>query len=70
MVILDGRLKHIQTLLGSDLGYGETPITCIHAAELVGKIAVTWDSDIVVFHPELLDDNPVHSNHEVYYCTT
>ena len=48
-MILDGRLKHVQTLLGSDLGYGETPINCVYCAELVGKIAVTWGSDVVIF---------------------
>lgn len=65
IVILDGRLKHVQTLLGSDLGYGETPINCVHCAELVGKIAVAWGSDVVIFLPELLDDNQVQNNHEV-----
>ena len=66
VVILDGRLKHVQTLLGSDLGYGETPITCVHCTELVGKIAVTWGSDVVIFHPELLEESHVQNNHEVY----
>ena len=66
VVILDGRLKHVQTLLGSDLGYGETPITCVHCTELVGKVAVTWGSDVVIFHPELLDESHVQNNNEVY----
>ena len=65
IVILDGRLKHVQTLLGSDLGYGETPINCVHCAEFVGKIAVTWGSDVVIFHPELLEENHVQSMNEV-----
>ena len=64
-MILDGRLKHVQTLLGSDLGYGETPINCVHCAELVGKIAVTWGSDVVIFHPEPLDENQVQNSNEV-----
>lgn len=66
IVILDGRLKHVQTLLGSDLGYGETPINCVHCAELVGKIAVAWGSDVVIFLPEPLDDNQGQNNNEVY----
>ena len=67
IVILDGRLKHVQTLLGSDLGYGETPINCVDTAELVGKIAVSWGSDVVFFYPEPLEDNQVQNNNEV--CT-
>jgi hypothetical protein len=67
IVILDGRLKHVQTLLGSDLGYGETPINCVDCAELVGKIAVAWGSDVVFFYPEPLEDNQVQNNNEV--CT-
>ena len=66
-MILDGRLKHVQTLLGSDLGYGETPINCVDCAELVGKIAVAWGSDVVFFYPEPLEDNQVQNNNEV--CT-
>ncbi|CAI7996410.1 DmX-like protein 1, partial [Geodia barretti] len=64
IVILDGRLKHVQTLLGSDLGYGETPINCVDTAELVGKIAVSWGSDVVFFYPEPLEDNQVQNNNE------
>ena len=67
IVILDGRLKHVQTLLGMDLGYGETPINCVHCAELVGKIAVTWGSDVVIFIPEPLDENQVQNNNEVMF---
>ena len=66
IVILDGRLKHVQTLLGSDLGYGETPINCVDSAELVGKIAVAWGSDVVIFHPQPLEENQVQSNNEVH----
>lgn len=65
VVIVDGRLKHIQTLLGSDLGYGDTPITCVHCAEQVGKISVAWGSDVVIFQPEPLDENQGPSNNEV-----
>ena len=71
IVILDGRLKHVQTLLGMDLGYGETPINCVHCAELVGKIAVTWGSDVVIFLPEPLDENQGQNNNEVqclFFC--
>lgn len=57
----------MQTLLGSDIGYGETPINCVHCAELVGKIAVAWGSDVVIFLPEPLDDNQGQSNTDV--CT-
>ena len=67
IVILDGRLKHIQTLLGADLGYGETPINCVHCSELVGKIAISWGSDVVIFQPEPLDENHVQNNNEVLY---
>lgn len=56
VVILDGKLKHIQTVLGSDCGYGDTRISCVHCAELVGKIAVAWGSDVVIFEPEPLEE--------------
>lgn len=69
IVILDGRLKHVQTLLGSDIGYGETPINCVHCAELVGKIAVAWGSDVVIFLPEPLDDNQGQNINEVHVHT-
>ena len=65
IVILDGRLKHVQTLLGSDLGYGDTPINCVDCAKVVGTIAVAWGSDAVIFHPELLEDNQIQNNNEV-----
>ena len=65
-MILDGRLKHVQTLLGSDLGYGEIPINCVHCAELVGSIAVVWGSDVVIFSPEPLDENQGLNNNEVH----
>ena len=55
-MILDGRLGHIQTVLGSDCGYGDTRISCVHCATFVGKIAVGWGSDVVVFEPEPLEE--------------
>lgn len=56
VVILDGKLAHVQTVLGSDCGYGDTRINSVHCAEDVGKIAVAWGRDVVVFQPEPLDD--------------
>ena len=63
MVILDGRLTHIMTVLGSDCGYGDTRINCVHCAESVGKIAVAWGSDVMIFEPESPEE--VLSNNEV-----
>ena len=62
MVILDGRMKHLQTVLGSDCGYADTQISCIHCAELVGRVAVAWGSDVVIFEPELVEDSSASSN--------
>ena len=62
VVMLDGRLRHLQTVLGSDCGYGDARINCVHCAESVGKIAVAWGSDVVVFEPELLEDSSSSSN--------
>ncbi len=56
VVIVDKRLAHVQTVLGSDCGYGDTRINCVHCAEAVGKIAVAWGNDVVIFKPEPLDD--------------
>lgn len=38
-MFLDGKLKHVQTVLGADVGYGETRITCMHTAESTGKVS-------------------------------
>ncbi len=56
VVILDGKLGHVQTVLGSDCGYGDTRINCVHCAEHVGKIAVAWGNDVIVFKPEPHED--------------
>ena len=56
MVILDGQLTHLQTLLGSHCGYGDTTIMCLHCAEATGKIAVAWGTDVVIFEAEPLDE--------------
>ena len=37
-MFLDGKLKHVQTILGADVGYGETRVTCMHVAEFTGKV--------------------------------
>ena len=41
LVILDGKLRHLQTILGSNFGYNDTRITCMFAAELSGKVSLS-----------------------------
>ena len=46
VVIVDGHLIHIQTV------QGDVPIRALHCSEGSGKIAVAWDTDVVIFNPE------------------
>ena len=46
VVIVDGHLTHIQTV------QGDVPIKALHCSEGVGKIAVAWETDVVIFNPE------------------
>lgn len=39
LIILDGKLNHLQTILGSNFGYNDVQITCMHVAELTGKVS-------------------------------
>ena len=55
-------MKHLQTVLGSDCGYADTQISCVHCAELVGRIAVAWGSDVVIFEPGLVEDSSASFN--------
>ena len=43
-------------MLGSDCGYGDMRISCIHCAEYSGSIAVAWGSDVMIFEPQPLED--------------
>lgn len=57
-------------MLGSNCGYGDTRISCIHCAEYSGKIAVAWGTDAMIFEPELLEDaGNRSSSDEVKLCT-
>ena len=51
-MILDGNLNHIQTISGSWCGYDDTIINCVHCAEAVGRVAVAWGTEVVMFEPE------------------
>ena len=46
VVVVDGHLTHIQTV------QGDTAIRALHCSEGTGKIAVGWESDVVIFNPE------------------
>lgn len=46
LVIVDGHLTHVQTV------QGDVPIRALHCSEGVGKIAVAWETDVVIFNPE------------------
>ena len=50
VVIVDGHLTHIQTV------QGDTAIRALHCSEGTGKIAVAWDTDVVIFNPEPHED--------------
>ena len=39
MVVVDAKLRHVQTILGSDCGYGDTNITSLHSAEYSGRVS-------------------------------
>ena len=39
LIILDGKLHHLQTIVGSNFGYSDTQITCMHVAESTGKVS-------------------------------
>ena len=56
MILLDGHLQHLQTIFGSTRGYGDTDVSCLHCAEAVGKIAVAWETDIVIFEPSFSEE--------------
>lgn len=58
----------MQTVLGSDCGYGDTRINCVHCAEAAGKIAVSWENDVLIFLPEPQDDGS--NNTMVCYIIT
>ena len=46
VVIVDGHLTHIQTV------QGDVAIRALHCSEGTGKIAVAWETDVVIFNPE------------------
>ena len=46
VVVVDGHLTHIQTV------QGDIAIKALHCSEGTGKIAVAWESDVVIFNPE------------------
>ena len=56
VVILDGTLRHLQTILGSSRGYSETAVNCVHCSETTGRIAAVWGNDVVIFQPEPRDE--------------
>ncbi|XP_019849574.1 PREDICTED: dmX-like protein 2 isoform X3 [Amphimedon queenslandica] len=55
LILLDGRLKHVQTILGSDFGFSHSSVTCMHVAESNGQVAAAWDCDVLIFVPEKSD---------------
>ena len=50
-MIVDGHLTHVQTV------QGDTTIRALHCSEGVGKIAVAWESDVVILNPEPHEDS-------------
>ena len=46
VVVVDGHLTHIQTV------QGDMAIRALHCSEGTGKIAVAWETDVVIFNPE------------------
>ena len=47
VVILDGTLKHLQTILGSTRGYSDVNVSCVSCSETSGRIAAVWGCDVV-----------------------
>ena len=48
---MDGHLTHIQTV------QGDVAIRSLHCSEGTGKIAVAWETDVVIFNPEPHEDS-------------
>ncbi len=48
VVILDGTLRHLQTILGGSRGYGDVSVSCVDCSETSGQIAAVWGSDVVL----------------------
>ena len=64
MILLDGHLQHIQTILGSSCGYGETKVSCVHCAEKTGRLSVGWGSEVVIFRPFSVEETEGVYNRE------
>lgn len=65
MILLDGHLQYIQTIFGSNCGYGETKVSCVHCAETMGRLAVAWGSEVVVFEASAVEElNGLYSKDE------
>jgi len=56
VILLDGHLQHVQTILGSSCGYGNTKVSCVHCAEKTGRLSVAWGSEVVIFKPISIED--------------
>ena len=46
LIFLDGKLQHIQTLLGANCGYMDTRITCVHVADFTAKVIHQWCNSV------------------------
>ena len=56
MILLNGHLQHVQTILGSSCGYGNTKVSSVHCAEKTGRLSVAWGSEVVIFKPISVED--------------
>ncbi len=65
MVILDGTLRHLQTILGSSRGYCDVSVSCVDCSEISGQIAVVWGCDVVFLQPVPKEDMEVDSGTRV-----
>ena len=65
VVILDGTLRHLQTILGSSRGYCDVSVSCVDCSETSGQIAAVWGCDVVFLQPIPKEDMGVDSGTRV-----
>lgn len=76
VVILDGSLRHLQTILGSSRGYSDVGLSCVDCSESSGQIAAVWGCDVVFLQPVPKEEleagaaTRVSSDVSVYVCVS